>query len=108
MKRRSIIKSFLSALFALIVLLTVNVHEVHYLFLQHEAHEHCENHLHSADEHDHCRVCKFDVSFFTDVIFGSNNAIPTASVEKYSGTGQFFNLQASFFNLFLRGPPSLA
>ncbi|MBL0310062.1 MAG: hypothetical protein IPP77_10400 [Bacteroidetes bacterium] len=63
MKRLSIFRLCLSLSFTLVVMTTVSFHEVHYLFTHHAEHEHCENHLH-ANDHNHCSVCKFDVSVF--------------------------------------------
>ncbi len=69
MKRSNYIQKIFAIVFTAIVLFTVTVRETHYLFAEHHAvNEHCENHLHSQEEHAHCSVCKFDVLFFTDEI----------------------------------------
>ncbi len=68
MKRLHLFRKVLAVVFAVAVVFTVSVHNVHYLFEFHDAHEHCENHLHAADKHSHCAVCKFDVSVMDDEI----------------------------------------
>jgi hypothetical protein len=108
MKGSSFIKSFLAALFTGIVLLTVNIHGVHYLFVDHARTEHCENHLHKGDSDGHCTVCKFDVSLFTDVVLLANTACSAPLTEKWFSNYRSFNFLSPFFNLSLRGPPSFA
>lgn len=59
----------LAVLLATIVVALVSVREVHYLFTEHGGqHEHCHNHLHAADAHFHCEVCKADIASFTDEV----------------------------------------
>lgn len=68
MKRLHLFRKMLALVFAAAVVFTVSVHNVHYLFEFHDVHEHCENHLHAAGKHNHCAVCKFDVSVTDDEI----------------------------------------
>lgn len=68
MKRTSILRKALAVIFGIAVVTIVSVREVHYLFSQSHIHEHCENHLHGAEEHNHCAACKFDISLFTDEV----------------------------------------
>lgn len=87
---------------------TVSVRETHYLFAEHhEANEHCQNHLHSQEEHSHCAVCKFDVSLFTDEIFAPENSpliFPGNRMDDIYQT-RIVNSLISFPSL--RGPPAL-
>jgi hypothetical protein len=66
MKKFSIGKFIVASVLALLTVGIVSIHEVHYLLTNHHENDHCENHLHAADTHAHCNVCKFDVSLFTD------------------------------------------
>ena len=108
MKRISLFRKILSVAFAAAIVYTVSVREVHYLFSQHEAHEHCENHLHDASHHEDCAVCKFDIATFTDAVFTVSTSALAFTEAKWVDNYQPFNLQSSTFNLSLRGPPSLA
>ncbi len=108
MKRISLFRKILSVAFAAAIVYTVSVREVHYLFSQHEAHEHCENHLHDASHHEDCAVCKFDIATFTDEVFTASTSPLVFTETKWVDNYQPFNLQSSTFNLALRGPPSLA
>jgi hypothetical protein len=106
MKRASLFNKFFAVVFAAIVVFTVSVREVHYLFNQHEAHEHCENHLHNSNHHQDCSACKFDVSIFTDNVFFLDNSPIFCFEKKRIDYKQSLNLHFSFFNLSLRGPPA--
>lgn len=109
MKKCAYIKGLLSVVFTAMVLFTVNVHQIHYLFAEHHAHhDECNNHLHSEDEHTHCEICQFDISLFDDQLVFQNY---TASL--------FFNevvvadyaaplLVAKHDYTSLRGPPAFA
>jgi hypothetical protein len=108
MKRISLIHKILALVFSFTVLYTVSVREVHYLFAQHEAHEHCENHLHDATHQEHCSVCKFDIAAFTDKI---SVAEPSVSLSSNNKPVCFYKSpvtvsQYSFAAL--RGPPAIA
>lgn len=109
MKRISFIKSLIAATFAVAVLFTVSVHEVHYLFVaHHHAEQNCVNHLHQADPHGDCNVCKFDVSFFTDVIQKSQLPVATVTLARVQSCYQsHIYVQAITANA-LRGPPTIA
>ena len=108
MKRISLFRKILSVAFAVAIVYTVSVREVHYLFSQHEAHEHCENHLHDASHHEDCAVCKFDIATFTDEVFTVYNSALAFVSEEAIGIyqSQVTNSLISFPSL--RGPPSLA
>ncbi|MFN8298256.1 MAG: hypothetical protein U0T75_04055 [Chitinophagales bacterium] len=107
MRMRPAIKALLSVLFTMAILFTVSVKEVHYLFAEHGSHEHCENHLHSGDEHGSCEVCKFDMATFTDAIARESVLVPQewhiTAVYNYQG----FEVLASPGTINLRGPPAL-
>lgn len=69
MYRPRVFRQMLAVLLATIVVALVSVREVHYLFTEHGGqHEHCHNHLHAADAHFHCEVCKADIASFTDEV----------------------------------------
>jgi hypothetical protein len=109
MKRISYIRVVLASLFASIVLLTVSVQEIHYLFVDHHAlNEHCDNHLHPGHAHADCTLCKFDVSSFTDQLSIALSTVPACYsrpvVSLYHGT-VFCSVISTFF---LRGPPVFA
>lgn len=108
MKGKQIFRKLFSALFTAAVLFTVSVREVHYLFAHHDAHEHCENHLHSADEHKHCIACKFDAELFTDVIEHTRLAIPTGYPHKFTDSYHSAVLYKPVLANALRGPPAIA
>ncbi len=107
MKRLSLFRKILSVAFAAAIVYTVSVREVHYLFSQHEAHEHCENHLHDASHHEDCAVCKFDIATFTDEVFTVYNSPLVFTIAEVVGIYQspFTNSLISFPSL--RGPPAL-
>jgi hypothetical protein len=108
MRRYNLLHKIFAMVFAVAVVFTVSVKEVHYLFSFHETHEHCENHLHPADHHAECAVCKFDLSVCDDQLFLNAISVP-----------QFFSPQIiclytspaisgqSIFTS-LRGPPVFA
>ncbi len=108
MKRTSILRKLLAALFGMAVVFTVSVREVHYLFSQNHVHEHCENHLHASDEHTHCAVCKFDISLFTDEVshvqVASPETYPAQPAAAYSSVVLYSSVCANA----LRGPPATA
>ena len=108
MKRDSLFRKILSVAFAAAIVFTVSVREVHYLFSQHEAHEHCENHLHQTDHHKDCSVCKFDISVFSDEIFFQifSKSIFSQSSGHWLYQSPTTNSLITFVSL--RGPPSLA
>lgn len=107
MRTRPAIKALLSVLFTIAILFTVSVKEVHYLFAEHETHEHCDNHLHSGDEHGSCEVCKFDIATFTDAIGIEGVFAPqewyTTITFNYPG----FEALSSPDERCLRGPPAI-
>ncbi|MFN8322959.1 MAG: hypothetical protein U0T74_09900 [Chitinophagales bacterium] len=108
MKRTSIFKRLIALVFALTVVYTVSVKEVHYLFSQHQVHEHCENHLHSDEHQEDCSVCKFDISLFTDVLY--TETCINHEFLSYSKNRDYHSVLYSFsvLNISLRGPPALA
>lgn len=107
MKRTSFIQKIFAFVFTAIVLFTVSVRETHFLFAQHhEIDERCQNHLHSQDEHSHCSVCKFDVSFFTDEIFILENSNVVFAEAKQIDAYQSICLLSSSRCISLRGPPA--
>lgn len=108
MKRTSLFRKILSVVFAATIVFTVSVREVHYLFSQHEAHEHCENHLHDSTHHEDCSVCKFDLSIFSDEILPSDNTKAIVFASQVDDWSQVFNLQSQISSVTLRGPPALA
>ena len=108
MKRRYLIRRILSVLFAVAVVFTVSVREVHYLFAQHDEHEHCENHLHAADTHTHCAVCKFDISTFTDEVTATVITGPVAYTAIKPAVYQSVIIAAHLPANSLRGPPARA
>lgn len=106
MKRISLFRTLLSVSFTLVVMYTVSFHEVHYLFLQHEQHEHCENHLH-AKEHYDCAVCKFEASVFINDIASPQLYVLISFSPKVMVEVKSAILQNTFESYFLRGPPSV-
>lgn len=87
----------------------VSLHEVHYLFSEHHLHEHCgEQHLHAADEHGHCPVCKFDISLFTDELAQPVFIHAQPSSFAYTYTYQSVILYKQLTAHALRGPPVVA
>src|SRR3954466_12617023 len=109
MKSGSVIQKILAVVFTAAVLFTVSVRETHYLFSEHHAvNEHCENHLHSGDEHGDCTVCKFDVSFFTDDISYPQFAANIFSVAAPPVVYQGLRPATEVYINSLRGPPVLA
>lgn len=108
MKRTSFTQKIFAFVFTVIVLFTVSVRETHLLFAEHhETDEHCQNHLHSQDEHSHCSVCKFDISFFTDEILAFENSSVVFGEAKLIDGYLSFSLQVSSLHISLRGPPVL-
>jgi len=109
MKRTSFIKSLIAATFAVAVLFTVSVHEVHYLFVaHHEVEQNCINHLHQADSHGDCNVCKFDVSFFTEVIQKSQLPFAIVTLARVQVYYQSYTYVQAVTANPLRGPPTIA
>lgn len=109
MKRSTVIQKIFAFVFTAIVLFTVSVRETHYLFSDHHAvSEHCENHLHSSDDHGDCAVCKFDVSFFTDNILYPQFIGQLFSITEQTSVCQTTVLAAGNYINPLRGPPSRA
>lgn len=108
MKSTSIIRKVLAAMFGMAVVFTVSVREVHYLFAQNHVHEHCENHLHAADEHAHCAVCKFDISLFTDEVSHVQVATPETYPAQPAAVYHSVVLYSSINANGLRGPPAVA
>ena len=109
MKRSLVMRKIFACLLTAIVLFTVSVREIHYLFTEHHAEtEHCENHLHQAETHTDCAVCKFDVSFFTDAIFHPDFQQQQFCAEKYEASYRSIILAPVVNANSLRGPPSLA
>ena len=108
MKRNSFFRKIIAVAFATTIVFTVSVREVHYLFSQHEAHEHCENHLHATDHHNDCSVCKFDISVFSDAIVSQffSNSIFSQAGGHWLYQSPITNSLITFVSL--RGPPSLA
>ena len=108
MKRFSFIRLLLASCFAVTVLFTVSFHEVHYLLVQHHQHEDCDNHLHAADEHGHCSICKFDAPAFTDeIVFPASQASISYFEECFTEPKQVQLYKTTYANP-LRGPPALA
>jgi hypothetical protein len=107
MQRCQLLKKIYAFAFTVMVLFTVSVREMHYLFSQHHGqHEHCENHLHSKDEHGDCSVCKFDISIF------SNDILPRPYHHNFFTTHNSFFYRSvkrisDVYTKHLRGPPSL-
>ncbi len=109
MFRHHLFKKFFAVLFATVVVALVSVREVHYIFTEHATqHEDCHNHLHAADAHFHCEVCKADISSFTDdiqpeILYGQ---------EFYSAFLHCHYQEPNFTSLhyvaLLRGPPAVA
>jgi hypothetical protein len=109
MKSGSVIQKILAVVFTAAVLFTVSVRETHYLFSEHHAvNEHCENHLHSGDEHGDCTVCKFDVSFFTDDISYPQFAPKIFLTEKHPISYNGLMPATTVYVNSLRGPPARA
>lgn len=109
MRRYSHIRLLFTGMLTSIMLMMVSIHEVHYLFTEHHTHEEChELHLHAADEHGHCPVCKFDISLFTDEIEQPVVAQAPAVVSIYNYTYQSVQVASATITYSLRGPPSLA
>ncbi|MFN8287936.1 MAG: hypothetical protein U0V74_14360 [Chitinophagales bacterium] len=108
MFKRSLLRSIFSVVFAFTVLFTVSVKEVHYLFASHEAHEHCDNHIHPADEHGECAVCKFDIAFFTDAITLIHPQLPQQYFAVKQPAACFTPTTTRLYTKPLRGPPSIA
>jgi hypothetical protein len=109
MFRHRLFKKFFAVLFATVVVALVSVREVHYIFTEHAAqHEDCHNHLHAADAHFHCEVCKADISYFSDDIQADVLSIQ----EVYSVAVSSRYQQPSYTSLqyvaLLRGPPAVA
>lgn len=108
MKRINLFRKTLAIVFAMAVVFTVSVKEVHYLFAFHEVHEHCENHLHDQAHHGHCDICKFDISVLDDAIafIGCSAQAPVLTEVYFGYTSPAVKSQLS--SAFLRGPPALA
>lgn len=109
MRRYSHIRLLLTGVLTSIMLFMVSIHEVHYLFTEHHVHEDChELHLHAANEHGHCPVCKFDVNLFTDEIEQPVVAKAPEAIFTYIYTYQSVIVSNTTISYSLRGPPSLA
>lgn len=106
MKKANALTFFLCPLFTLAVLFTVSVHEVHYLFVDHHEHEHCDNHLHSGSEHSHCSVCKFDVNLFTDELTHPEIAQPVFATATIVLSAKSALSVQQPTGILLRGPPA--
>ncbi len=99
----------LSVVFTVSVLFTVSVREIHYLFATHETgHTHCDNHLHSGDEHGDCAVCKFDLSAFTDVVAIQPVFTPQTLITCFVLADYSYPPILVVSHLRLRGPPAFA
>lgn len=107
MRKANLVTFLLCPLFTLAVIFTVSFHEVHYLFVDHYEHEHCDNHLHSGSEHGHCSVCKFDVNLFTDELIHPGVANPEFNVVPFSLNAKSVLSVQKQLSTFLRGPPAL-
>lgn len=106
MKRTSLFKRLLALVFAVAVVYTVSVKEVHYLFSQHQVHEHCENHLHSDEHQEDCSVCKFDIAAFTDQLYTYHHTVQISDkAETVSLYLSPFTVSC-FSSVTLRGPPA--
>lgn len=109
MKRGSAFRMVLAAGFSAAIMFIVSFHEVHYLFVQHHEHEHCgETHLHGAEEHSHCTVCKFDGLFFTDTVDITAADVATQFNENVFNTPEKVVLTAVYSSNPQRGPPAQA
>ena len=109
MRRYTHIRLLLTGVLTSIMLFMVSMHEVHYLFTEHHAQENChEVHLHAADEHTHCPVCKFDISLFTDEIEQPVVAELPEVFSTYNYTYQSVKVHNTTISYSLRGPPSIA
>jgi hypothetical protein len=109
MRRYSHIRLLFTGMLTSIMLMMVSIHEVHYLFTEHHTHEEChELHLHAADEHGHCPVCKFDISLFTDEIEQPIVAQAPTVVSTYNYTYLSVQAVSNTITYPLRGPPSQA
>lgn len=108
MARINLFRKMLALAFAVAVVFTVSVKEVHYLFAFHEAHEHCENHLHQKDAHAHCDICKFDVSGLDDELHTVKLASASINITEAETfyTEPLLHLKQS--SALLRGPPATA
>jgi hypothetical protein len=102
-----ILRKTCAVIFAITIAFTISVREVHYLFTQHDAEEQCENHLHNADNHSDCAVCKFDISIFTDEL-----SLPPFVAQTFFHVHhvafQSVISDRQFLSNSLRGPPSRA
>lgn len=108
MKRLSVFRIALSALFTVAVLMSVSVREIHYLYASHADHEHCENHLHSSEHHHDCQVCKFDISSFTDDILPIDLPVTVQPLVAFAAADNGILLPDFGVTCFLRGPPKRA
>src|SRR5436190_2548180 len=109
MKSRSLIQKIFAFALTAMVLFTVTVRETHYLFSEHHsAHERCENHLHQADSHGDCSVCKFDVSLFTDCISFPEMLSGGINIANRTSHYQSVILSGRTPSNPLRGPPAFA
>ena len=108
MKRTPLYNFIAPAVFAAAVLFMVSFHQVHYLFVTHHQHEHCENHLHPTDSHPHCHVCKFDASVFTDKLVAIQAEKPEVEQAVYLHTYTPVQLTGIKVYIQLRGPPACA
>lgn len=109
MFRHRLFKKFFAVLFATVVVALVSVREVHYIFTEHAAqHEDCHNHLHAADAHFHCEVCKVDISYFSDDIQADVLSIQEVYSVAVSSRYQQPCYTSLQYVALLRGPPAVA
>ena len=109
MFRHHLFKKFFAVLFATVVVALVSVREVHYIFTEHAAqHEDCHNHLHAADAHFHCEVCKADISYFSDDIQPEILSVHEFNSLAISSSYQQPCYTSLQYVALLRGPPAVA
>lgn len=93
-----------AALLAAAVVFAFGYHELHYIFTHHQAKEHCENHLHGAEE-SHCDFCIIDISVVSEQAISAATEIENIFVALNLHVPVVAYNSSEEYLPFLRGPP---
>lgn len=98
------LRKLFAASLAAAVMFAFGYHELHYLFTQHQPTEHCDNHLHGAEE-SHCDFCKIDLLVVAEGGIAPSNKFVVHFPPTYSSGLQTNHVSLKKFTSYLRGPP---
>jgi len=98
-------RAFCVCALSVATLLSVGIQDLHFLFVKHAEHEHCENHLHEKDEHGHCDICHHDVLLFSDTSKPVSRHIQVVHLQQLFTQPTSQISEAWYEITLLRGPP---